>query len=327
MAACTEFSLIENYFNRQSTLRKDVRLGIGDDAAVLQLSPDEQLVVTTDTLVEGVHFPSDTSPFDIGYKLMAVNLSDLAAMGAEPRWASLALTLPNTNQDWLEQFSAGLFELANKYAVQLIGGDTTQGSLTLSLTLHGVVQTEQFLSRDGAQVGDAIVVSGHLGDAGLALQKIFSNEDIEPELLSRLNKPTPRVELGRSLVGLAHACVDISDGLIADLGHVLTASRSSSALGADLLLEDLPTSDSIKTVTATGDWSLPLAAGDDYELCFTITESKLQQLAAASVQVTRIGTVTDRPGIRCLLENGKQIDDDWHSYEHFSSAKKTESIR
>ena len=327
MAACTEFSLIENYFNRQPTLRNDVRLGIGDDAAVLQLSPNEQLVVTTDTLVEGVHFPSDTSPFDIGYKLMAVNLSDLAAMGAEPRWASLALTLPNTNQDWLEQFSAGLFELAGKYTVQLIGGDTTQGPLTLSLTLHGVVQAEQFLSRGGAQVGDAIVVSGQLGDAGLALQKVFTNEKTEPELLSRLNRPTPRVELGRSLVGFANACVDISDGLIADLGHVLTASRSTNALGADLLLEHLPTSDSVKMVTETGDWSLPLAAGDDYELCFTITEAKLKQLIINELPVTRIGTVTDKLGIRCLLENGKQIDDDWRSYEHFSSSKQTGELR
>jgi len=194
---CSEFSLIENYFNRQSTSRNDVRLGIGDDAAVLQLASNEQLVVTTDTLVEGVHFPKNTSPFDIAYKLMAVNLSDLAAMGAQPRWASLALTLPEVNNDWLEQFSAGLFELASKYNVQLIGGDTTRGPLTLSLTLHGVVQSEEFLQRGGAKVGDAVIISGKLGDAGLALQQLLANKKPKAELLARLNRPTPRVELGQ----------------------------------------------------------------------------------------------------------------------------------
>ncbi|MCK4742689.1 MAG: thiamine-phosphate kinase [Sulfuriflexus sp.] len=315
--ASGEFSLINNYFNRQSTSRDDVRLGIGDDAAVLQVASNEQLVVTTDTLVEGVHFPKNTSPFDIAYKLMAVNLSDLAAMGAEPRWASLALTLPEVNDDWLEQFSTGLFKLANKYNVQLVGGDTTRGPLTLSLTLHGVVESEKFLQRSTAQVDDAIVVSGQLGDAGLALKKLLANKEPSAELLACLNRPTPRVELGLSLVGVAHAAIDISDGLLADLGHILMASGR----GAELQLKDLPISDAVKQFTLTGDWSLPLAAGDDYELCFTIPELSLAQLKTDDIALTRIGTVTKGSGIRCLTENGEQINLTGSGYEHFSDTE------
>jgi len=313
--ACSEFSLISQYFNRQSTSRDDVKLGIGDDAAVLELATNEQLVVTTDTLVEGVHFPKATEPFDIGYKLMAVNLSDLAAMGAEPRWASLALTLPNANEDWLEQFSAGLFELANQYSVQLIGGDTTRGPLTLSLTLHGVVASGTCLQRNGAQVGDAIVVSGQLGDAGLALQHVLTNKKTTATLLTRLNRPSPRVELGQCLVSQASAAVDISDGLIADLGHILNQSQ----LGADLYLDKLPLSDEVRAVVDGVDWSLPLTAGDDYELCFTIAESTLARLVTDGIELTRIGTVTEDAGIRCLLANGEQVMMSEQGYEHFSA--------
>ena len=312
---CSEFSLIENYFNRQSTSRNDVRLGIGDDAAVLQLASNEQLVVTTDTLVEGVHFPKNTSPFDIAYKLMAVNLSDLAAMGAQPRWASLALTLPEVNNDWLEQFSAGLFELASKYNVQLIGGDTTRGPLTLSLTLHGVVQSEEFLQRGGAKVGDAVIISGKLGDAGLALQQLLASKKPQSELLARLNRPTPRVELGQLLVGLASAAIDISDGLLADLGHILTASH----LGAELQLENLPISDAVKSMVSTGDWSLPLAAGDDYELCFTIAETALAKLDMQRLALTRVGTIVAVEGIRCLTATGELYTPHGRGYEHFTS--------
>jgi len=320
--ACSEFSLIENYFNQQATSRDDVRLGIGDDAAVLQLGANEQLVVTTDTLVEGIHFPESTSPFDIAYKLMAVNLSDLAAMGAQPRWASLALTLPEADKHWLEQFSAGLFELAQQHRVQLIGGDTTRGPLTLSLTLHGVVQSEAFLKRSGAQVGDAIMVSGYLGDAGLALQHVLKGDAAAPELLRRLNRPSPRINLGQSLIGLASAAIDISDGLLADLGHILTASSSMQALGADIQLENLPMSDAVKAVTATGDWSLPLSAGDDYELCFTIAESAIDGLTENGLTVTRIGSVTDTQTIRCFTATGEKlvIDADSSGYEHFSES-------
>jgi len=319
--SCSEFNLIEDYFNCQSVVRDDVRVGIGDDAAVLQLAANEQLVVTTDTLVEGVHFPKATRPFDIAYKLMAVNLSDLAAMGAEPRWASLALTLPEANQSWLTQFAAGLFELANQYSVQLIGGDTTRGPLTLSLTLHGIVQRGEFLQRSGAQAGDAIVVSGQLGDAGLALRKILANKEPAQALLARLNRPTPRVALGQSLVGVANAAIDISDGLLADLGHILGASQ----LGAELQLDDLPLSDAVRAEVAGNDWSLPLSAGDDYELCFTIAESSLEQLITGGLSVTRIGTITEALGIRCVTANGEQTTVSNQGYQHFSVPKIIES--
>jgi len=312
----SEFSLIKEYFAKRSSLRDDVVTGIGDDAAVLQLATNQQLVVTTDTLVKGVHFPSTTSPFDIGYKLMAVNLSDLAAMGAQPRWASLALTIPEANSDWLEQFSAGLFELADQYSVQLIGGDTTCGPLTLSLTLHGVVQSDNYLKRSGAQVGDAIVVSGQLGDAGLALKKVLANQSAESELLKRLNRPEPRVELGQSLVSSANSAIDISDGLLADLGHILIASQ----VGAELQLENLPMSAAVKSiVSSTDDWSLPLAAGDDYELCFTIAESALPQLLSQHPGLSRIGTIVEQQGLRCFTSAGELATPHGRGYEHFAS--------
>lgn len=303
-------------------MRDDVLLGIGDDAAVMQLAANEQLVVSTDTMVEDVHFPLQTSPFDIGYKLMAVNLSDLAAMGAEPRWASLALTLPESNEEWLEQFSAGLFELANKYSVQLIGGDTTRGPLTLSLTLQGTVSSGCYLQRSGAQCGDAIYVSGQLGDAGLALRQLLSKESINPECLTRLNRPTPRVEIGQSLLGIATAAIDISDGLLADLGHLLEASK----LGAELQLENLPLSKPVQEIIEKGDWSIPLSAGDDYELCFTLPESAITDLICEYADLTRVGTVVARQGIQCFKPTGQLLEFDAAGYDHFSSTLNKEPL-
>ncbi len=320
--SCSEFSLIEKYFSRQTASRDDVLLGIGDDAAVMQLAPNEQLVVSTDTMVSGVHFPEDTSPFDIGYKLMAVNLSDLAAMGAVPRWASLALTLPDSNEIWLEEFSAGLFELAKQYSVQLVGGDTTRGSLTLSLTLQGTVTSNQYLQRGNAQVGDAIFVSGQLGDAGLALRQLLAKETINRDCLVRLNQPTPRVELGQSLLGIANAAIDISDGLLADLGHVLDASQ----LGAHVQLQDLPLTEAVSSLTAKGDWLLPLNAGDDYELCFTVPDSAIAQLERQHCRLTRIGTVVEGKGISCFTSTGKWDLPDDLGYEHFTSSLNKELI-
>lgn len=316
--SCGEFKLIEKYFSRQATSRDDVLLGIGDDAAVIQLADNEQLVVSTDTLVAGVHFPTETSAYDIGYKLMAVNLSDLAAMGAEPRWASLALTLPDSDDKWLEQFSAGLFALAKKHSVQLIGGDTTRGPLTLTLTLQGTVSSQRFLQRNAAQAGDAIVVSGQLGDAGLALRQLFAKEEINTACLSRLNRPTPRVALGQSLLGIATAAIDISDGLLADLGHILALSQ----LGAEIRLNDLPLSEAVKAMTIEGDWSLPLSAGDDYELCFTIAESDIERLQKQHCLLTRIGTVVENEGINCITPTGTLLDSQQTGYNHFGSVLK-----
>jgi len=318
--SCSEFSLIEKYFSQQTNQRDDVVVGIGDDAAVMQLAANEQLIVSTDTMVDGVHFPKETSPFDIGYKLMAVNLSDLASMGAQPRWASLALSLPESDERWLEDFSAGLFELAGKYSVQLVGGDTTRGPLTLSLTLQGTVTENQYLQRSGAQVGDAIFVSGQLGDAGLALRQLQAKQGVNTQLLARLNRPTPRVELGQSLQGVAHAAIDISDGLLADLGHIMEASE----LGAELQLEDLPISEAVSLTTAEGDWSLPLNAGDDYELCFTVPESSIGQLASQHCLLTRIGTVVANKGIDCFTSTGERLEARRTGYQHFDSRQTRE---
>lgn len=323
----TEFSLIEHYFAHHAEGHDDVILGVGDDAAVLRVPDGHELIVTTDTMVAGVHFPDSASAEDIGHKLLAVNLSDLAAMGAEPRWASLALTLPDVDEDWLDGFCRGLFGLAAKHNVALIGGDTTRGPLTLSITLHGLVAEGQALRRDGARPGDAIYVSGCLGDAGLVLEYISGNldaiditEDIT-EILPRLHRPTPRVELGQALHDVANAAIDISDGLLADLGHILKASE----VGARLELEALPLSPSVQSITASGDWSLPLAGGDDYELCFTVPlerENTLQEkLATLDVTATRIGQIEAEPGLRCFDSSGECYAPHGMGYEHFSAIK------
>jgi thiamine-monophosphate kinase len=322
----TEFSLIERYFAHHAEGHDDVVLGIGDDAAVLQVPAGYELVVTTDTMVAGVHFPDSATAEDIGHKLLAVNLSDLAAMGALPRWASLALTLPEVDEDWLSGFCRGLFGLAAVHNVALVGGDTTRGPLTLSITLHGLVPEGQALRRDGARTGDAIYVSGCLGDAGLALQHELGHLNVPgiAEILPRLHRPNPHIALGQALRGLASAAIDISDGLLADLGHILKAS----GVGARLELEDLPLSPAVQSITGEGDWSLPLAAGDDYELCFSVPperEADLQErLAGLDVTVTRIGQIEAEPGIRCLDAKGECYTPQGMGYEHFATIETEE---
>ena len=319
----TEFSLIEKYFAHHAEGHDDVILGVGDDAAILQVPVGHELLVTTDTMVAGVHFPDSATAEDIGHKLLAVNLSDLAAMGAKPRWASLALTLPKVDEEWLDGFCRGLFNLARKHNVALIGGDTTRGPLTLSITLHGLVEEGQALRRDGAMPGDAIYVSGCLGDAGLALQQVLGNLDVTniAEILPRLHRPTPRVELGQALHDTANAVIDISDGLLADLGHILKASN----VGARIELQVLPLSSSVQSITAHGDWNLPLAAGDDYELCFTIPPERenmlLEKFTALDVKLTCIGQIEKESGLRCFDANGECFSPHGIGYEHFSVIK------
>lgn len=316
----TEFSLIERYFARHTEGHDDVVLGVGDDAAILRVPAGYELVVTTDTMVAGVHFPESAAAEDIGHKLLAVNLSDIAAMGAVPRWASLALTLPEVDEDWLDEFCQGLFALAAMHNVALIGGDTTRGPLTLSITLHGLVAEGQALRRDGARPGDAIYVSGCLGDAGLALQHELGNIKLHDadEILPRLHRPTPRLALGQALHGLASAAIDISDGLLADLGHILKASD----VGARLDLESLPLSVAVQPITATGDWSLPLAAGDDYELCFTVPSERVnilqEKLAGLDITVTRIGQIKTEAGLHCFDAQGECYAPHGTGYEHFA---------
>lgn len=317
----TEFSIIDRYFAHHAQGHDDVVLGVGDDAAVLRVPAGHELVVTTDTMVAGVHFPVSASPEDIGYKLLAVNLSDIAAMGALPRWASLALTLPAVDEDWLQGFCQGLFGLAAEHNVALVGGDTTRGPLTLSITLQGLVPEGQAIRRDGARSGDAIYVSGSLGDAGLALQHELGNLNVEgiAGVLPRLHRPTPRVALGQALRGIATAAVDISDGLLADLGHIL----SNSGVGARLELAALPLSIAVQSMTGTGDWSLPLAAGDDYELCFTVPPAReaalRKNVAGLGVPVTRIGQIEAETGLRCFDAAGECYAPHGIGYEHFAA--------
>lgn len=315
----SEFDIISRYFTRD-THREDILLGIGDDAAVIAPPPGKSLVVTLDSLVEQVHFHAADEPAAIGHKLLAVNLSDLAAMGAEPAWATLALTLPAVDTDWLEQFAAGLFALADEYAVALVGGDTTRGPLTLSLQLAGYVDDARFLARRGALAGDDIYVSGTLGDAGLALRARAGELRLDPAAgefaEQRLCRPQPRLALGRGLVGLASCAIDISDGLLADLGHIL----EHSAVAAEIELAALPLSAAVNA-HLHDDWALPLASGDDYELCFTApvaARGAIDSLAAGvETAVSRIGRIRAGQGLVCRLPNGEAYLPARAGYEHF----------
>ncbi len=257
----TEFDIIEHYFKTRTKARDDVLLGIGDDCAILQAPKNKQIAVSVDTSVAGVHFPHSTHPKDIGYKSLAVSLSDLAAMSAEPAWVSLSLTLPEADESWLKQFSDGLFELIDEYSLQLITGDISHGPLSISTYVHGFVHAENAMRRDSAKPGDLIYVTGTLGDAGLALKQDMNlNKNDKKYIEDRLNRPTPRVNESLSMQGLANAAIDISDGLAADLGHVLKASR----VGATILIEKLPLSHILtKNVDKLSAVNLALTAGDD----------------------------------------------------------------
>lgn len=317
----TEFDIIRRYFMRQQPHRKDVITGIGDDAALLQVPAGMELVVSMDTLVDGVHFPRGTTAAAIGHKALAVNLSDLAAMGAEPAWVTLSLTLPAADANWLADFSQAFFKLADHYGVQLVGGDTTQGPLSITVQAHGFVPAGKSLRRRGARVGDHIYVSGTLGDAGLALQLAGEATD---ELQQRLDYPQPRIDAGQLLRGIASAAIDISDGLLADLGHLLEHDQ----LGAALSIDELPRSAAFAETVKPGGadvrsqyYDLPLSAGDDYELCFTVPEALLGQLASVQQQLscacTRIGIVEQQAGIRCCTSDGKRYAMTAGGYLHF----------
>lgn len=318
-----EFDLIQRFFNPPTKHRKDVILGIGDDAAILQVPFDQQLIVSTDTLVSGRHFPENTSPADIGYKALAVNLSDLAAMGAEPAWVLLALTLPNSNEEWLRKFTEGFFPLLQNFQLQLVGGDITQGPLTITFQALGFVPPGKALSRVGAKVGDRIYVTGTLGDAGLALESMNKENSFDLSssqffsVMQRLNRPVPRVEIGYALRDIASSAVDISDGLAADLSHILSMNQ----VGALLQLEKLPLSDSLQTLPSEKAWQLALSSGDDYELCFTVPESnerKLQlHLSALSTPYTCIGSIKKQPGLILLDKNESVFKMDKLGFQHF----------
>jgi thiamine-monophosphate kinase len=323
MMSVNEFDLIQHFFNQEKNNRKDVILGIGDDAALLQVPLGQQLVVSTDTLVSGRHFPENTSPADIAYKALAVNLSDLAAMGAEPAWILLALTLPQADERWLHEFTEGFFPLMQRFQLQLVGGDMTQGPLTITIQALGFVPSGKALCRVGARPGDRIYVSGTLGDAGLALESIQKKSTLgltKPQMLSimqRLNRPEPRIEMGLALRDIATSAIDISDGLAADLSHILSANQ----LGAILQLEKLPLSDSLQTLPCNVAWPLALTAGDDYELCFTVSElherALQQHLMAINIPYTCIGSIKKEPGLMLLDKNGSVFFLEKTGFKHF----------
>jgi thiamine-monophosphate kinase len=318
-----EFNVIEDFFKAKSIQRKDVIIGIGDDGAVTRIPQGQALVTTTDTLLSGVHFLADTPPHAIAQKAIAVNLSDLAAMGAEPAWISLSLSLPTIDTDWLEAFSNGLQESAIYYSVQLIGGDTVQGPLSITITAQGFVPFEQALTRSKAKPGDAVYVTGTLGDAGLGLhiaQKKHVLEDLTHQdfLLNRLNYPTPRLLVGTSLRRIASSCIDISDGLVSDIKHILKASQC----GATIHVDKLPMSRALKESVAYSqaiDYSL--SAGDDYELLFTVNEEQKgyleTTLANANVHATYIGHLTGNVGKLELRLADKPYEYNAKGYEHF----------
>lgn len=314
-----EFDLIARIRARAIT-RDDVLLGIGDDAAILRVPAGHDLVISTDTLNVGVHFPPETSPFSIGWKALAVNLSDLAAMGAVPAWCTLNLTLPDANSEWLDAFLDGFLGLSARHDVTLVGGDTTRGPLAITVTAHGFVPHDSALRRSGARVGDDVWVSGTLGDAAGALDQWRTSCPIDPGLKARLDRPTPRVALGLALRGIASACIDISDGLLADLGHILAAS----GVGAWIDVAMLPISSALANAfDETARVAMQLEGGDDYELCFTAPPALAQDVAAAAaradVMVTRIGTVEAQAGLRLRGIDGVVSDAALIGYRHFDA--------
>lgn len=314
----SEFDLIRQYLTGLGTPRDDVLVDVGDDCALLRCPADHELALSIDTLVEGVHFFPGTDPEALGHKALAVGLSDLAACGAEPAWATLALTLPNADASWLSAFARGFAALASGHGLRLVGGDLTRGPLSMSVQVHGLVPRNHALRRSGAAPGDLICVSGALGDAGLALRHLQANERLDCYLRDRLDRPTPRVALGELLRGVASAAIDLSDGLVSDLGHLLEASGT----GAWVELARLPLADQVAAVVrAENDWMLPLASGDDYELCFTIPREHVRELpvlaAAAGCPITQIGEIEPGEGIRWLDHQEHPWQPSGQGYDHF----------
>jgi len=388
----SEFDLIRAHFAHLGAGRADVVLGVGDDCALLRVPAGQELAVSIDTLVAGVHFLPSVDPEALGHKCLAVGLSDLAAMGAEPAWATLALTLPREDPRWLGAFAAGFAALAREHGLALVGGDTTHGPLSISVQVHGLVPAGQAIRRAGARPGDLVGVSGTLGDAGLALRHLLAGEAVAADSRARLERPTPRVALGLALRGLATAMIDISDGLAADLGHILEESGAASAggegrgggpssanlaaenltlaslgdgnrkpptlrkgsgnpprlgkgignavspgyrqlgsggeapvLGAEIRLAALPLSPAVSARLARDpDWSLPLASGDDYELCFTLPPERASELPALAerlgLDLTLIGRILPDAGLVCIGPDGGRWTPGQRGYNHFPDA-------
>ena len=314
-----EFEIIRRYFTRD-TEDQHIRVGIGDDGAVLIPAPDRELVSVVDTLVFGIHYPPTLAAADIAYRAVAVNLSDIAAMGARPRWMTLALTLADSDPAWLDDFSRGLFEAADEHELALVGGDTTRGSETVvSVQIIGDVEPGTAMTRGGAKPGDAIYVSGTVGDAaaGLSiLQSGLPNSDDVDYLLGRFRRPQARVVLGAALSSIAHAAIDLSDGLYTDLEKLLSASGVSGSLE----LADIPLSAQLTNLMDEEDaLRFALSGGDDYELCFTtnVADERLREVTdSTGVTITRVGRVAEGSGLECTRD-GEQYDYQDAGYRHF----------
>ena len=317
----TELTIIKNYFHRLRKQAKNVVVGIGDDAAVIEIPKGQQVVISVDTLVEGVHFPINTPPRDLGHKALAVSLSDIASMGAIPHTALLALTIQKTNEIWLKAFAEGFFSLADRYQVSLIGGDVTQGPLCISITATGLIPKNEIICRNGAIVGDLIYLTGTVGDAGLALTLLKGHKKIDPFLLTRLNCPTPRIEAGVALRGITSAAIDISDGVVTDLEKMVRASQ----VGAKIYVERLPLSDSLKRYCPLKKvWEYALASGDDYELCFTVPKERSEPLEevfhSLDCECRCIGEIIQGEGVTVIDPQNRPINMAKKGYEHFSNA-------
>lgn len=318
--AVGEFELIEEYF-RQGGSAVGVALGIGDDCALLQVPAGRQLAVSMDTLVGGIHFPKNADPELIAERALRVNLSDLAAMGAEPLWFTLGLTLPEADKQWIKSFSQGLFRVANEYNITLVGGDTTKGPLAMTIQVHGAVEPDKALLRSGAQAGDLIFTTGCVGDGAGALAVIKQELEVGKAafnyFMQHYYRPEAQVSSGRLLAGVASSAIDISDGLMADLGHICT----ESGVGAELKLERLPLSDPLKKLVPREqafEWAL--AGGDDYQLCFTLPKQHLPRLEQLidqhKLEAHHVGEIVQGSGITCM-HNGECLEVDSHGYQHF----------
>ena len=319
-----EFSLIDRIRQLTAQHRDDVRLGIGDDAALLVVPPGQELAVAIDTMVAGVHFPVDTAAADVGWKALAVNLSDLAAMGATPAWALLALSMPDADTAFVDGFAQGFAQLAQSYRLALVGGDTTRGALTISVAVHGFVPPGKALTRAGAQAGDAVLVTGTLGDAAAGLQCVQRNhhrDDAQARyLVERLNRPTPRIAAGLALRGHATACIDVSDGLLADLGHICASSHVGAEIEAALLPRSSALLDLFDDTTSR---EFALSGGDDYELCFTVPPQHVAavqaDLAKLGCGATRIGRIVQGEGVRVRDGEGHWFESARQGWDHFKA--------
>lgn len=324
--ADSEFELISRYFSDigevKPSANNPVILAGGDDCALLEIPPGHQLALSIDTLNSGVHFPVDAHPTDIAQRSLAVAVSDLAAMGAKPLAFTLSLCMPSVEERWLQDFSAGLKSAAKRYSMTLIGGDTTKGPLSLAIQVHGVLPSHQAIRRSGADIGDCIFVTGSLGDAAAALAfikgQLRASAQQQAFLLSRFYQPEARVDVGESLRGMATAAIDVSDGLLADLGHILKAS----GVGAELYCADLPQSTTVRAVCSAEDaMRYALSGGDDYELCFTASPDRREQITELSemldLPITEIGRIVMGDKVQCLDHKGQPIDVALQGYQHF----------